>query len=66
MPKVHLHATHKRALDVVGYEELKKHASEIEVWNASNVAQSTQGRMEGTIKERTELARRGTNTNREL
>ncbi len=51
---------------MVGYEELKKHASEIEVGNASNVAQSTQGRMEGTIKERTELARRGTNTNREL
>ncbi|CZR55053.1 uncharacterized protein PAC_04939 [Phialocephala subalpina] len=65
VPKVHLHATHERALDVVGYDELKKYAAEPEVGNASNVAQSRKGGMGGAIKERTELAEKGDMTSRE-
>ncbi|KAF8848560.1 hypothetical protein BDZ45DRAFT_753683 [Acephala macrosclerotiorum] len=65
IPKVHLHATHERALDVVSYEELKKHAAEPEAWNASNFAQSRKGGMGGAIKERAELAGKGDMTSRE-
>lgn len=43
VPKVHLHATHEKALDVVSMEELKRLAAEPEVGNASNVAQSRKG-----------------------
>jgi hypothetical protein len=49
---------HERALDVVGYEELKKYAAESEVGNASKIAQKADGGMGGAIKERTELAGR--------
>jgi hypothetical protein len=38
VPKVHLHATHERALDVVGIEDLKKYAVEPEAGKSSNVA----------------------------
>jgi hypothetical protein len=65
VPKVHLHATSERALDVVSMEELKSHAAEMEVGNASMVAQSRKGGMGGAIKERTELAGRGEMTGRE-
>ncbi len=43
MPKVHLHATSEKALDVVSMEDLKKHAAELEVGNSSTVAQSRKG-----------------------
>lgn len=66
VPKVHLHATHERALDVLSMEDLKKHAAEPEVGNASNVAQSRKGGMGGAIKEKTELARKDDMTSREL
>ncbi|KUJ08863.1 uncharacterized protein LY89DRAFT_724851 [Mollisia scopiformis] len=65
VPKVHLHATHERALDVVGMEDLKKYAAEPEVGNASNVAQSRKGGMGGAVKERTELAGKEGMTSRE-
>lgn len=66
VPKVHLHATHEKALDVVGYEDLKKFAAEPEAGNSSNVAQSRHGGMGGAIKERTELANKEEMTSREL
>lgn len=65
VPKVHLHATHEKALDVVKMEDLKKFAAEPEVGNASNVAQSRKGGMGGAIKERTELANKEEMTSRE-
>jgi hypothetical protein len=65
VPKVHLHATHEKALDVVGYEDLKKFAAEPEAGNSSNVAQSRQGGHGGAIKERTELANKEEMTGRE-
>ena len=65
VPKVHLHATHERALDVIGLGDLKKYAAEPEANNASNVAQSRQGGMGGAIKERTELASKDDMTSRE-
>jgi hypothetical protein len=65
VPKVHLHATHEKALDVVSMEELKRFAAEPEVGNASNVAQSRKGGMGGAIKERTELANKGEMTSKE-
>jgi hypothetical protein len=65
VPKVHLHATSEKALDVVSMEELKSHAAEMEVGNASTVAQSRKGGMGGAIKERTELAGKGEMTGRE-
>jgi uncharacterized protein (DUF2237 family) len=34
VPKVHLHATHERALEVLSMQDLKAHASEGEVGNA--------------------------------
>jgi uncharacterized protein (DUF2237 family) len=37
VPKVHLHATHERALDVVDLQELRRHAAEGEVGNARYV-----------------------------
>jgi hypothetical protein len=46
-------------------EGLKDHAAEMEVGNASTVAQSRKWGMGGTIKERTELAGRGEMTGRE-
>lgn len=62
VPKVHLHATHEKALDVVGMDELKKYAAEPEAGNASTVAQSTKGNSApggvGT-KQRSELANKG-------
>lgn len=39
VPKVHLHATHEKALDVVSYKELKQYAAQGE-------ATSQQGRQE--------------------
>jgi hypothetical protein len=65
VPKVHLHATSEKALDLVSIEDLKNHAAEPEVGNASNVAQSRKGGMGGAIKERTELANKGEMTRRE-
>ena len=66
VPKVHLHATNEKALDVVGLEDLKKFAAEPEAGNASNVPQSRKGGMEGAIKERSDLAGKGDMTSREL
>ena len=66
VPKVHLHATHEKALDVIGMEDLKKFAAEPEAANASNVAQSRKGGMGGAIKEKTDLAGKGQMTNQEL
>ena len=66
VPKVHLHATHEKALNVIGMEDLKKYAAEPEVGNARNVAQSREGGMGGAIQERTELAGKGEMTSREL
>jgi len=65
VPKVHLHATSEKALEVVEMRDLKKYAAEGEVGNASNVAQSRKGGMGGAIKERTELAGKGEMTGRE-
>ncbi|PMD61591.1 uncharacterized protein K444DRAFT_652262 [Hyaloscypha bicolor E] len=65
VPKVHLHATSEKALDVVNMKDLKKYAAEPEVVNASNVAQSRKGGMGGAIKERTELANKEEMTGRE-
>jgi hypothetical protein len=65
VPKVHLHATSEKALEVVEMRDLKKYAAESEVGNASNVAQSRKGGMGGAIKERTELAGKGEMTGRE-
>jgi hypothetical protein len=62
---VHLYATSEKALDVVSMEDLKNHAAEPEVGNASNVAQSRKGGMGGAIKERTELAGKEGMTSRE-
>ncbi|RAL68191.1 hypothetical protein DID88_008898 [Monilinia fructigena] len=62
VPKVHLHATHERALDSVSLEDLKKYAAEPEAANASTVAQSRKGNNgPGGVptKERTELAGAG-------
>jgi len=65
VPKVHLHATSEKALEVVEMRDLKKYAAEGEVGNASNVAQSRKGGMGGAIRERTELAGTGEMTGRE-
>jgi uncharacterized protein len=69
VPKVHLHATHERALDVVDLKELRAHAAESEAGNASSVAQNTGGGGNGLgsvgIKEKTELAGKGDMTSRE-
>ncbi|TVY14313.1 hypothetical protein LARI1_G007392 [Lachnellula arida] len=69
VPKVHLHATHERALDVVDMKDLRAHAAESEAANASSVAQSTGGGKNGLgtvgIKERTEMAGKGDMTSRE-
>ncbi|TGO30625.1 hypothetical protein BPAE_0004g00830 [Botrytis paeoniae] len=59
VPKVHLHATHERALDAISLEDLKKYAAEPEAANASTVPQSRKGNnLPGGVptKERTELA----------
>lgn len=65
VPKVHLHATNAKALDVVDLKDLKMYAAETEAANASNVAQSRKGGMGGAIKETTELANKGEMTSRE-
>lgn len=65
VPKVHLHATSEKALDVVNMKDLEKYAAGPEVGNASNVAQSRKGGMGGAIKERTELANKEEMTGRE-
>jgi hypothetical protein len=65
VPKVHLHATHEKALEAVSMDDLKKHAAEPEVGNASNVAQSRRGGMGGAINETTELASKKDMTSRE-
>ncbi|KAI9047664.1 hypothetical protein LZ554_008375 [Drepanopeziza brunnea f. sp. 'monogermtubi'] len=64
VPKVHLHATSERALDVVGIEKLKKYAAEPEVGNASNVAQGPGG-MGGAVKEHRDMSSRGSMTTRD-
>ncbi|KAL3422124.1 hypothetical protein PVAG01_06280 [Phlyctema vagabunda] len=70
VPKVHLHATHEKALDVVGMDILRKYAAEPEVGNASTVAQSATGKSVPGVgvkmKEKTELAGKGDMTAREL
>ena len=69
VPKVHLHATHERALDVIDMKDLKENAAETEAGNASNVAQSRSGNaFPGGVntKERTELAGKKEMTSREL
>ncbi|TVY31869.1 hypothetical protein LSUB1_G008819 [Lachnellula subtilissima] len=69
IPKVHLHATHERALDVVDLKDLRAHAAESEAANASSVAQDTGGAKNGLgsvgLKERTEMAGKGDMTSRE-
>ncbi|KAK2625692.1 hypothetical protein QTJ16_005004 [Diplocarpon rosae] len=64
VPKVHLHATSERALDVVGLEDLKKYAAEPEVGNASNVAQG-HGGMGGAVREHKDMSGRGSMTTRD-
>ncbi|KAA8575082.1 hypothetical protein EYC84_004298 [Monilinia fructicola] len=62
VPKVHLHATHERALDSVSLGDLKRYAAEPEAANASTVPQSRKGNHgPGGVptKERTELAGAG-------
>jgi uncharacterized protein len=59
VPKVHLHATSEKALDVVSMEDLKMYSAQPEVGNASNAAQSPRGGMGNAVKERTELAKKG-------
>ncbi|KAJ8066250.1 hypothetical protein OCU04_005332 [Sclerotinia nivalis] len=62
VPKVHLHATHEKALDVVSLADLKKYAAEPEAADASTVPQSRKGNdYPGGVptKERTELANAG-------
>jgi len=69
VPKVHLHATHERALDVVDMKDLRAHAADSEAANASSVAQNTGGGKNGLgsvgIKENTEMAGKGGMTSRE-
>lgn len=69
MPKVHLHATSEKALDVVDMSDLRKHAAEAEAANAGTVAQGTGGGGNGLgsvgLKERTDLAGKGDMTSRE-
>ncbi|TVY26742.1 hypothetical protein LHYA1_G004718 [Lachnellula hyalina] len=69
VPKVHLHATHERALDVVDMKDLRAHAAESEAANASSVAQDTGGGKNRLgslgVKERTEMAGKGDMTSRE-
>jgi len=65
VPKVHLHATNAKALDVIDIKDLKMYAAETEAANASNVAQSRKGGLGGAIKETTELANKGEMTSRE-
>jgi len=65
VPKVHLHATSEKALDVVNMEDLKTHAAEPEAGNESNVAQSRRGGVGGAIKERTKLVNKEEMTSRE-
>ena len=63
-----MHATHEKALDSVSLEDLRAHAAEPEVGNASNVAQGRNGNGNGIgsvpIKERTELASKDDMTSR--
>jgi hypothetical protein len=56
VPKVHLHATDLKALDVVSMEDLKKYTAEPEAANASSVPQDTKDGLGGAIKEMSELA----------
>lgn len=65
MPKVHLHATHEKALEVVGMDDLKKFAAESEAGNASTVPQSRKGGLGGAVKETSELAGKGEITSQE-
>jgi uncharacterized protein len=65
VPKVHLHATHQKALDVVDIKDLKNHAAEPPVYNASTVPQSSDRDMGSAIKQTTELAGKGDMTGRE-
>jgi hypothetical protein len=59
VPKVHLHATHEKALDVVGLADLKKYAAESEAGNASNVAQSSNGGVGGAVQKSKEIGGKG-------
>ena len=69
VPKVHLHATHEKALEVVSMHELKEHAAEGEAANASTIPQSAKGRNNypGSVgtKTRTELAGKGEMSSRD-
>ncbi|RDW73157.1 hypothetical protein BP6252_07064 [Coleophoma cylindrospora] len=40
VPRVHLHATHEKALDILSMDDLKKHAAEPEAATASNFVES--------------------------
>ncbi len=64
VPKVHLHATSEKALDVVGFADLKRYAAEPEVGNASNVAQGPGG-MGGAVQASREMSGRGSMTTRD-
>ncbi|OWO97699.1 hypothetical protein B2J93_2459 [Marssonina coronariae] len=64
VPKVHLHATSVRALDVVGLADLKKYAAEPEGANARNVAHG-HGGMGGAVRELKDMSGRGSLTTRD-
>lgn len=71
VPKVHLHATHEKALDVVDYGDLKKHAAAPEAAAASGRQDASESRKGGHVggtglKERTDLAGKGEMTGREI
>jgi uncharacterized protein len=71
VPRVHLHATHEKALEVVSYEDLKAHAAASEAGAGSGRQDSSEprhgGRVGGTCtRTTTELANKDEMTNREL
>ena len=56
MRRVHLHATSVRALDVVGFKDLKAFAAEPEAANAGNTAQDVSKKGPGSfLKESQEI-----------
>lgn len=71
VPKVHLHATHERALDVVSMEDLKTHAAGPEAavasWRQDSNESGKGGMVGGTsTTEKSELGDKDEMTGREL
>jgi hypothetical protein len=60
VPKVHLHATHDKALDSVGLDDLEAHAAAPEAGAASGRQDSSESRHGGRV------GRTGTKTTTEL